>query len=136
MEYISLVWALEKVNHYLDCTVFDVITDCNTVKYLLKMKTLNQHVLRWQIAIQEYRGNMTIVHKSGNTHENADGIRRWTLANRTEKPAWIPQEENHIEGIYITEIDTEFFIQVKESYKVDKKFHILFHLSMKDCKDP
>ncbi|MBW0524302.1 hypothetical protein O181_064017, partial [Austropuccinia psidii MF-1] len=36
------------------------------------------HMLRWQIAIQEYRGNMTLVHKSGNIHKNADGSGKYT----------------------------------------------------------
>ncbi|MBW0519701.1 hypothetical protein O181_059416 [Austropuccinia psidii MF-1] len=50
-----------------------MITDCTAVKSLLSMKTPNRHMLRWQIAIEEYRGNMTIVHKDGNIHKNADG---------------------------------------------------------------
>ncbi|MBW0547412.1 hypothetical protein O181_087127 [Austropuccinia psidii MF-1] len=76
MECLFLVWALEKLHYYLDGKVFDIITDFNAVKSLLNMKITNRHMLRWQIAIQEYRGNMTIVHKSGNIHENADGLRR------------------------------------------------------------
>ncbi|MBW0511829.1 hypothetical protein O181_051544 [Austropuccinia psidii MF-1] len=54
-------------------------------------------MLRWQVSIQEYRGNMTIVHKSGNIHKNADGISRWALANTPENPEWVPQEEHCIE---------------------------------------
>ncbi|MBW0537280.1 hypothetical protein O181_076995 [Austropuccinia psidii MF-1] len=68
MECLCLVWALEKLHYYLDGKVFDVITDCNAVKSLFKMKTPNRNMSRWQIAIQEYRGNMTIVHKSGNIY--------------------------------------------------------------------
>ncbi|MBW0538160.1 hypothetical protein O181_077875 [Austropuccinia psidii MF-1] len=74
MECLCVLWDLEKQHYYLDRTVFDVITDCNSVKYLLKMKTPNRHMLRGKIAIQEYRGNMTMVHKSGNIHKNADGL--------------------------------------------------------------
>ncbi|MBW0529522.1 hypothetical protein O181_069237 [Austropuccinia psidii MF-1] len=132
MECLSLVWALEKLHYYLDGTVFDVITDCNAVKSLLNMKTPNRHMLRWQISIQEYRGNMTIFHKSGNINKNADGLRRWALANTPDNPAWVPQEEHHIEGICVTDIGTEFFNQVKESYKIDKNCHILSQLLMKD----
>ncbi|MBW0554979.1 hypothetical protein O181_094694 [Austropuccinia psidii MF-1] len=55
MECLCLVWALEKLHYYLDGTVFDVITDCNAVKSLLNMKTPHRHMLRWKIAIQEYR---------------------------------------------------------------------------------
>ncbi|MBW0579743.1 hypothetical protein O181_119458 [Austropuccinia psidii MF-1] len=50
------------------------------------------HMLRWQIAIQEYRGNMTIVHKAGNIHMNSDGLRRWELANTPDNPAYVPLE--------------------------------------------
>ncbi|MBW0539601.1 hypothetical protein O181_079316 [Austropuccinia psidii MF-1] len=135
MECLHLMWALEKLHYYLDGTVFDVIADCNAIKSLLNMKTPNRHMLRWQIAIQEYRGNITIVHKSGNIHRNADGLSRWALANTPESPAWVPQEEHHIEGICVTDIGTESFNQVKKSYKMDQNFHILFQLLMKYCKD-
>ncbi|MBW0466968.1 hypothetical protein O181_006683 [Austropuccinia psidii MF-1] len=113
MECLFLVWASQKLHYSFYGTVFDVIKDCNAVKSLLNMKTTNRHMLRWQSAIQEYRGNMTIVHKSGNIHKNADGLRRWALANTPENPACVPQEEHHIEGICVTDIGTEFFNQVK-----------------------
>ncbi|MBW0586569.1 hypothetical protein O181_126284 [Austropuccinia psidii MF-1] len=113
MEFLCLVWALEKLHYYLDGTVFDVITDCNSVKSLLNMKTLNRHMLRWKISIQEYRGDMTIVPKSGNIQNNAYGISIWALENTPENPAWVPQEEHHIEGICVTNIGTEFFNQFK-----------------------
>ncbi|MBW0502144.1 hypothetical protein O181_041859 [Austropuccinia psidii MF-1] len=93
-------------------------------------------MLRWQIAIQEYRGNITIVHKSGNIHNNAYGLSRWALANTPEIPAWVPKEEHHIEGLCVTDIGTDFFNQAKEGYKMDKNCHILCQILMKDCKDP
>ncbi|MBW0476908.1 hypothetical protein O181_016623 [Austropuccinia psidii MF-1] len=136
MECLFLMRASEKVHYYLDGTVFDVTTDCNALKSLLNMKTPNRHMLQWQIAIQEYRGNMTIAHKSSNVHKNADGLSRWPWANTPENPAWVPQEEHLIEGICVTDIGTEFFNQVKQSYKMDKNCHILCQLIMKDCKDP
>ncbi|MBW0548450.1 hypothetical protein O181_088165, partial [Austropuccinia psidii MF-1] len=71
MECLCLVWALEELHYYLDGSVFEVITDCNAMKSLLNMKTPNRHMLRWQIALQEYRGNMSIVHKAGNIHQNS-----------------------------------------------------------------
>ncbi|MBW0554396.1 hypothetical protein O181_094111 [Austropuccinia psidii MF-1] len=113
-ECLCLVRALEKLHYYLDGTVFDVITDCNAVRSLLNMITQNQHMLRWQIAIQEYRGNMTIVNKSGNIPTNGDGLARWALENTPENPAWVPQEEHHIDAICVTDIGTEFFNKAKE----------------------
>ncbi|MBW0486906.1 hypothetical protein O181_026621 [Austropuccinia psidii MF-1] len=60
-ECLCLVWDLEKLYYYLEHAVFEVYTDCTALKYLLNMKTTNSHMLRWKIAIQEYRGNMTII---------------------------------------------------------------------------
>ncbi|MBW0499331.1 hypothetical protein O181_039046 [Austropuccinia psidii MF-1] len=59
----------------------------------------NRHIVRWHIVIQEYRGNLIPVHKSGNINEDLDVLSRWTLENTPENPAWVPQEEHHIEGI-------------------------------------
>ncbi|MBW0507270.1 hypothetical protein O181_046985 [Austropuccinia psidii MF-1] len=119
MECLYLVWALEKLHYYLDGSVFEVITDCNAVKSILNTKTPKRHMLRWQIAIQEYRGNVTIVHKEGKIHKNADGLRRWELANTPDTPACVPlkaEPQNPIEGINITDIGTEFFEEVREYY--------------------
>ncbi|MBW0503936.1 hypothetical protein O181_043651 [Austropuccinia psidii MF-1] len=102
------------------------------------MKTPNRHIFRWQIAIQEYRGNMTIAHKAGNIHKNADGLSRWELANSSDNPAYVTLEEEPqipIEGINITDIGTEFFEEVREYYKQDNNCHILTSLLDKDCKD-
>ncbi|MBW0487161.1 hypothetical protein O181_026876 [Austropuccinia psidii MF-1] len=112
MECLCFVWALEKLHYHLDESVFEVITDCNAIKSLLNMKTPNRHMLRWQITIQEYRCNMTIAHKAGNIHMNADGLSRWELENTPDNTAYVPLESEPqipIEGINITDIGTEFF---------------------------
>ncbi|MBW0508018.1 hypothetical protein O181_047733 [Austropuccinia psidii MF-1] len=84
-------------------------------------------MLRWQIAIQEYGGNMTIVHKAGNIHKNADGVSKWELDSSPDNPDYVPLEAEPqipIEGINITYIGTEFFEEVRESYKWDKSCHM------------
>ncbi|MBW0487181.1 hypothetical protein O181_026896 [Austropuccinia psidii MF-1] len=55
------------------------------------MKTTNRHMLRWQIPIQEYRGNMTIIYKEGKSHKNSDGLSRWPLDNFKSNPAYDPE---------------------------------------------
>ncbi|MBW0577173.1 hypothetical protein O181_116888 [Austropuccinia psidii MF-1] len=95
-------------------------------------------MLRWKIAIQEYGGNMTIVHKAGNIHKNSDGLSRWALPKTPENSAYVPtcaEPQILIEGINITDVGTEFFEEVRESYKEDKNCHILTSLLEKDCKD-
>ncbi|MBW0555585.1 hypothetical protein O181_095300 [Austropuccinia psidii MF-1] len=84
IQFLFLVWDLKTLHYYLDGEVFDVITDLNYVKSLLNMKKSHRNMLRWHISIQEYRGNMNIVHKSENIHKNSDGLRRSALANTPE----------------------------------------------------
>ncbi|MBW0500168.1 hypothetical protein O181_039883 [Austropuccinia psidii MF-1] len=79
---------------------------------------------------------MTIVHKYINIDKNSDGLSRWALDNTPENPAWVPQEEHHIEGIYLTDLGTEFFKKVKGIYHMSKNCHILCQCLMKDCNEP
>ncbi|MBW0531269.1 hypothetical protein O181_070984 [Austropuccinia psidii MF-1] len=131
MECLSLVWALEKLYYYLNGSVFEVITYCNAVNSLLNIKAPNRHMLRWKNAIQEYRGNMTIVHKSGNIHKNSEGLSIWALTNSPENPAYVPtsaEPQIKIEGIDIIDVGTEFSKEVRESYKQDTDCHIITSL--------
>ncbi|MBW0501173.1 hypothetical protein O181_040888 [Austropuccinia psidii MF-1] len=138
MKFLCLVWALEKLNYFLEGCVFEVITDCTAVKSLLIMKTPNRHMLRWQVAIQEYRGNITIVHKDVNINKNAYRLRRWSLPNNIYNPAYVSEGASPqipIEGISVTYLNTTFFGEVRNSYTQDKNCSILFQLLTKDCKD-
>ncbi|MBW0558656.1 hypothetical protein O181_098371 [Austropuccinia psidii MF-1] len=128
MECLCLVWAVEKLNYFLEGCGFELITDCTAIKSLLNMKPPNSHMLRWQIAIQEYRGNMNIVHKDGNILKNADGLRRWPLANNIDNPAYVPEEASPqipIEGISVTDLNTTFLEEVRKRYTQDKDCSIL-----------
>ncbi|MBW0531626.1 hypothetical protein O181_071341 [Austropuccinia psidii MF-1] len=82
MGFLCLVWALGKLQYYLEGAVFEVYTEFTTSKSLLNVKTTNRHILRWQIAIQEYRGNITIIYKEGKSHTNADG--HWIMSKATQ----------------------------------------------------
>ncbi|MBW0515057.1 hypothetical protein O181_054772 [Austropuccinia psidii MF-1] len=68
------------------------------------MKTTNRHILRWQIAIQEYRGNMAIIYKEVKSDNNADGLSRWPLDNVKRNPAYGPEVAANI-PIHFMEID-------------------------------
>ncbi|MBW0477268.1 hypothetical protein O181_016983 [Austropuccinia psidii MF-1] len=61
-------------------------------------------MLRWQISIQGYRGNMTIIYKEGRSHTNADGLSRWPLANVKRNPAYYAEVAGKI-PIHFMEID-------------------------------
>ncbi|MBW0487535.1 hypothetical protein O181_027250 [Austropuccinia psidii MF-1] len=103
-ECLSLVWAIKKLYFYLEEAVFGVYTNGTALKSLLNMDTNNIHMLRWQIAIQEYRGNMTIIYKEGRSHTNADGLSRWPRDNVISNPAYDPELAAKI-PIHFMEID-------------------------------
>ncbi|MBW0511777.1 hypothetical protein O181_051492 [Austropuccinia psidii MF-1] len=102
------------------------------------MKTPNRHMLRWQIAIQEYRGNMTIFQKNGNIHKNAYVLRRCPLPDNIDNPAYVPEETSPqipIEGISVTDLNTTFFEEVRRSYTQDTNCSSLCQLITSYCKD-
>ncbi|MBW0485171.1 hypothetical protein O181_024886 [Austropuccinia psidii MF-1] len=102
------------------------------------MKTPNRHMLRWKIAIQEYRVNMSIVKKDGNIHKNEAGLSRWPLPRNIDNPAYVPEEASSqipIEGISVTDLDTTLFEELRNSYTQVNNCSILFQLLTKDCKD-
>ncbi|MBW0587212.1 hypothetical protein O181_126927 [Austropuccinia psidii MF-1] len=112
-ECLCLVCTLEKIHYYLEGAVFEVYTDCTALKSLLNMKTTNRHMLRWQISIQEYRGNMTIIYKEGKSHTNADGLSRWPLDNGKRNPAYDPEVVAKI-SIHFMEIDRKKSFRLSE----------------------
>ncbi|MBW0572110.1 hypothetical protein O181_111825 [Austropuccinia psidii MF-1] len=115
-ECLCLVWALEKLHYYLEGAVFEVYTDCTALKPLLNLKTTNRQILRWQIAIQEYRGNMSIIYKEGKSHTNADGLSRWPLDNFKSNPAYDPEVAAEI-PIHFMEIDRKKYFRLLSGHK-------------------
>ncbi|MBW0497787.1 hypothetical protein O181_037502 [Austropuccinia psidii MF-1] len=101
---LCLVWAIEKLHYYLEGKVFEVYTYCTELKSLINMNTTNRHMLMWKIAIQEYRGKMTIIYKEGKSHTNADGLSRWPINKFKRDPAYDPEVAAKI-PIHFMEID-------------------------------
>ncbi|MBW0553030.1 hypothetical protein O181_092745 [Austropuccinia psidii MF-1] len=95
-------------------------------------------MLSRQIAIQEYRGNMNIVHKDGNINKNEDGPSRWPLQNNIDNTAYVLEEASSqipIEGISVPDLNTTFFEEVRNSYNQAKNCSILYQWLPKDCED-
>ncbi|MBW0522799.1 hypothetical protein O181_062514 [Austropuccinia psidii MF-1] len=81
---------------------------------------------------------MTIVQKAGNIHKDADGLSRWELPNTTDNSSHVPtsaEPQIPMKGTNITDVGTEVFEEVRESFKQDKNCHILTALLDKDSKD-
>ncbi|MBW0481027.1 hypothetical protein O181_020742 [Austropuccinia psidii MF-1] len=139
------------------------------------MKTTNRHMMRWQIAMQEYRGNITIIYKEGKSHTNADGLSRWPLDNVKSNQVFDPEvaakipihfmeidrkknfrfsewalesgtsnsgntksegTETPILGIGSSELHTEFFNAVMNTYSKNKQCGILLQLLQQKYRSP
>ncbi|MBW0525923.1 hypothetical protein O181_065638 [Austropuccinia psidii MF-1] len=103
-ECLNSVWDPEKLHYEFDGAVFKVYTAFTALKSFLNMKTTNRDMLRWQIAIHEYRGIMNIIYKEGKTHTNAEGLSRWPLDNFKRNQDYDPEVSAKI-PIYFMEID-------------------------------
>ncbi|MBW0552216.1 hypothetical protein O181_091931 [Austropuccinia psidii MF-1] len=81
---------------------------------------------------------MTIVQKDWNIHKNADGLSTWTLPNNIDNTASVAEEAPQqipIEGISVTDLNTTFFEEVRNSYTQDNSCSIICRLLTKDFKD-
>lgn len=87
LECLAVVWALDKLHFYLDGAHFTIFTDCVAVRSLLTAKWAHRQLIRWQAAIQGYRGRMTIRHWPGQLNRNADARCRDPLPNIASNPA-------------------------------------------------
>ncbi|MBW0556764.1 hypothetical protein O181_096479 [Austropuccinia psidii MF-1] len=137
-EFLCIFWALERLSYFLEGCVFEVITYFTAFKLLLSIKTPNRNILRWKISIQEYSGNMTIVHKDGNIQKNADELSRCSLPNDINNASYVPEEafpQIPIEVISVTDLNTTFFEEVRNSYTQDNNCSILCQLLTKDSKE-
>ncbi|KAK4697324.1 hypothetical protein P7C70_g8228, partial [Phenoliferia sp. Uapishka_3] len=113
LECLGLVWALDKLHVFLDGSTFEM-------------------------AIQEYRGRMTIRHRKGITHINADGMSRMSLPNVESNPASDLQDEEigTVHALSFVEFKNEFFDAIKESYQKDNAIRRIYTVLTQPDVDP
>jgi hypothetical protein len=90
LEMGAVVWAVLKLQRYLDGTPFTVVTDHQPIIQVVESssKTITSpRVERWRMLLQPYVGQMTFVHKAGRVHGNVDALSR------------LPREESQAEGL-------------------------------------
>ena len=127
-ELLAIVWAIQKLRHYLFGTHFTVKTDNNALTYIMNTKSPNGRLMRWSLLLQEF--DFTIEYRSGKVHKNADFMSR----HPDEEPDSDVDEINFflVEDLKIAEEQKEDkWIQsiVKEiKEKKNKKFIIAFRI--------
>ena len=83
-ELLAVVFAVEKLDQYLRCKKFIIITDHSSLQWLLSksLSNINARLARWVLALGQY--NFSIVHKPGTTITNADSLSRLQCNNAHE----------------------------------------------------
>jgi hypothetical protein len=79
LETAALVWALTKLPQYFEDGPFTVVTDHSALKSALQTKTTGRRSARlneWAMFLATYLPRMTIIHRPGKAHLNADDLLR------------------------------------------------------------
>lgn len=73
-ELLGVLFGLSKFRHYLAGRNFDLLTDSAAVTNLRTTHNLSAKLVRWSLLLADF--DFVLIHKSGKTHMNADGISR------------------------------------------------------------
>ncbi|XP_065670064.1 uncharacterized protein LOC136088898 [Hydra vulgaris] len=73
-EALAVVVAIQKCRPYVYGQKFKIVTDHNSLKWLISIKDPTGRLARWSLILQSY--NFEIAYRSGKIHGNADGLSR------------------------------------------------------------
>jgi len=76
-ECLAAVWATKHFRVYLHGQQFDLVTDHNSLKWLLNLSAPQGRTARWVMQLQEF--SPRIVYRKGSDHTNADALSRLPL---------------------------------------------------------
>ena len=86
-------------------------------------------MFRWQLEIQEYRGRMTITHRPGRNHQNADLLSRFPLPNDASNPGGVDDVDIiEILSLHVVDLASKFYKQIADSYQKCKDLRTLVKL--------
>jgi len=82
-ECLGLVWCLTKFRNFIWGTTVKVITDHQSLCWLMTKRDLAGRLARWSLSLQEY--DIQIFYRSGKLHDNADCLSRNPLEKEPEE---------------------------------------------------
>ncbi len=118
-ECLAIVWALQRLRHYLFGRVFTVVTDHCGLCWFTSSKRLTPRLTRWAIKLQEF--NFIVKYRSGRLHGDADCVSRYPLKDtgvEDEEEINLPGRlnQNEITICYIEPVETFRDVQKRDAY--------------------
>lgn len=78
LECYSVVWCLNKLEHYVDGSKLKLHTDHAALKWIWDIKsTVNSRLFKWSLILNPLRDKVTIIHRPGRLHNNVDPLSRY-----------------------------------------------------------
>jgi hypothetical protein len=87
LEMGAVVWAILKLQRYLDGVPFMVVTDHAPMVQVVDSSSFtptSPRVERWRMLLQPFVGQMTFIHKPGKSHNNVDVLTRLRRSGQLE----------------------------------------------------
>jgi hypothetical protein len=87
LEMGAVVWAILKLQRYLDGVTFMVVTDHAPMVQVVDSSSFtptSPRVERWRMLLQPFVGQMPFVHKPGKSHNNVDALTRLKRSGQLE----------------------------------------------------
>ncbi|CAI6100622.1 unnamed protein product [Clonostachys chloroleuca] len=93
LETGALIWALQKLTHYLDHAQIDVVTDHTAIRDTFNAAGSGKpkgkyRLVNWRLYLEKWKNQIMIKYRAGKSHVNADALSRM----KTIAPDSTPEE--------------------------------------------
>lgn len=122
LEAAAIAWAVHHCRCYIEGKKLTIITDHAALQWLLEYHGTNTRLMRQSLELQPYRPHVTISHRSGKKHVNADQLSREPITGLFDD---MPQVD--VYASWTVGLDGSFFARVAKGLPKDDVFGDIFH---------